>query len=240
MPCSPRHPMHVAPAIWTRVFERSCDADMRAVDTGVLVRPLVRDDPGQVETAEAFVAGISYLREQRHRGICRNGMLHVRSPSVGFRDIDARPDRPPRNRESAGRGRDRSGSRWCPRGSDGCTCPHARLDQCARVLIPQIIRVIVHKLFSRARSSGVRKQVLSRAECADAGQAGAGVEHDDGFDDVATPPFSRSRLPGTCGARPERSVKNSRPSLHTSAEPPAFSASSARNASSSPTSSGQP
>ena len=67
-----------------------------------------------------------------------------------------------------------------------------------------------------------------------------GVEHDDSFDDVATPPFTRSRLPATCGARPERSVKNSRPSLHTGAEPPAFSASSARNASSSPTSSGQP
>ena len=31
-------------------------ADMRAVDTNVLVRLIVRDDPAQVERAEAFVA----------------------------------------------------------------------------------------------------------------------------------------------------------------------------------------
>ena len=61
MPCSPRHPMHVAQATWKRVFERSCDADMRAVDTSVLVRLLVRDDPGQVETAEAFVASGAWI-----------------------------------------------------------------------------------------------------------------------------------------------------------------------------------
>ena len=42
MPYSPRHPMHVVQATWTRVFERSCDADMRAVDPSILVRLLIR------------------------------------------------------------------------------------------------------------------------------------------------------------------------------------------------------
>ena len=36
--------------------ERSCDADMRDIDTSVPVRLLARDDMDQVEAAEAFVA----------------------------------------------------------------------------------------------------------------------------------------------------------------------------------------
>ena len=37
-------------------FGPGCGASMRAVDTNVLVRLIVRDDPAQVEKAESFVA----------------------------------------------------------------------------------------------------------------------------------------------------------------------------------------
>lgn len=39
-----------------KAFGPGCGANMRAVDTNVLVRLIVRDDPAQVERAEAFVA----------------------------------------------------------------------------------------------------------------------------------------------------------------------------------------
>ena len=39
-----------------KAFGPGCGAPMRGIDTNVLVRLIVRDDPGQVEKAEAFVA----------------------------------------------------------------------------------------------------------------------------------------------------------------------------------------
>ena len=41
---------------WMKEFGPGRGASMRAIDTNVLVRLIVRDDPGQVEKAEAYVA----------------------------------------------------------------------------------------------------------------------------------------------------------------------------------------
>ena len=44
-----------------RASPRTCDESMRAIDTSVLVRLLVRDDPDQVEMAETFVASGAWV-----------------------------------------------------------------------------------------------------------------------------------------------------------------------------------
>src|SRR5689334_9005756 len=44
------------PAISSRAFANTSARSMRAVDTNVLVRLIARDDPKQVEAAEAFIA----------------------------------------------------------------------------------------------------------------------------------------------------------------------------------------
>lgn len=44
-----------------RAFPPTCDESMRAIDTSVLVRLLVRDDPDQVEKAETFVASGAWV-----------------------------------------------------------------------------------------------------------------------------------------------------------------------------------
>ena len=51
-PCSPRRRVGAARPTWTRVFEPPSRPNMRAVDTSVLVRLLVRDDEQQVERTD--------------------------------------------------------------------------------------------------------------------------------------------------------------------------------------------
>ena len=53
---SPRRPIPLILPAWMPEFARKSSANMRAVDTNVLVRLIVRDDPGHVAAAEDFVA----------------------------------------------------------------------------------------------------------------------------------------------------------------------------------------
>ena len=46
-----------------KAFEPGCGTSMRAVDTNLLVRLIVRDDPAQVEKAEAFVTPSAWVSQ---------------------------------------------------------------------------------------------------------------------------------------------------------------------------------